>query len=300
MIYTFILFPLVWIPIAIVVIPFILPEFHIPLLAAVILSLTISGTQVLISLYALPLILKSFSNVLFSPFRSTSWQEKLQIIVQNWLLWTVSTCVGYGVILGLLWLVKSLPLGLTIGESNNLFWAALILQWLPQAAQEDLGKSLATFPFTWRSLLAVFLSIISFPLIPLTIHWIGNISPYLGLTISPIIAAVTYAIYQSISEVWRSLLKPLRVTWMVLFPEFPKLESVIEKSSGLVQWLWIALLFIGTLFVGAIPLWLATKIVAGIQISYPIGLVTFLLAIVVGKTAQGAITSLANVGSTAD
>ncbi|NJL91001.1 MAG: hypothetical protein HC916_15310 [Coleofasciculaceae cyanobacterium SM2_1_6] len=100
---------------------------------------------------------------------------------------------------------------------------------------------------------------ISFPLIPLSIACLGNTIPNSGLTITPLLAAVTYAIYQSILAGWRSILDPLTLTWRLLLPGFPKLEDLIENLPKSLQWLSIIVFLAITLPITIIPLWLATK-----------------------------------------
>lgn len=301
LVFAFILFPLAWIPIALATATIVLPGFQISLPAAIFLSLVVPVVQVLIGLPMIPLAVKYVLSFLVSyliPTRTNSWLEKFQAISQSWLLWLLSSCLGYGLILGLLWLAKSFLPGVAVRDQSTLLWAALILQWLPQTAQEEFAKPLKTLPITWRSILAVILGIVSFPLIPLSIAWLGNTIPNSGLTITPLLAAVTYAIYRSIVAGWQSILNPLTLTWRILFPGFPKLEALIENLPESLQWLSIIVFLAITLPITIIPLWLATKIVLGTQIIYPMGLVTFAVASIVSAICQGMVIGLAGAGGT--
>ncbi|MEA5420695.1 hypothetical protein VB712_15790 [Spirulina sp. CCNP1310] len=284
------LFSLPWVVIAFTLATLILPGLQISFPAILLLSLVILAIQTVITAGILPILPKLvLLRVLNLLDTSHGWLAKLQKFGQSWLTWFVTNLIGYGIIWGLLWLAQSFLPGVKISDPLTLFATALIVFYFPQAAQKEFGEPLKTLPVNRRSLLTVLVSIITFPLIPWMIATLGSIIPHSGLMITPLLAAVTYGIFKTMWAVWASILKQIQLSWAGIFPHIPNMKIFLESLPPSLEYPCIVILLIATLAINIVFGWLSTRIVPGISIRYPYGLVTFALAGFVGALLQGII-----------
>lgn len=285
-----VLFSLPWVAMALTIATVILPGLQISLPAILLLTVVILICQTIITAGILPLLPKLvLLQVLDRLNADRGWLAKLQKFLQSWLIWFGTNLIGYGIVLGLLWLAQSFLPGVKISDSLTLFSTALIVFYFPQAAQEEFGKPLKTLPVNGKSFLAVLVSIVTFPLIPWAIATLASLIPQSGLIITPLLAAIAYTIFQTMATVWAAILKQIGLSWASIFPDIPNMKSFLDSLPPLLQWPCILILLSATLALNIFFVWSSTKIVPGILISYPYGLITFGVAAFAGAFLQGII-----------
>lgn len=279
-----------WVAIALILAPLILPGLQVSGFAVIPLSLVIWGIQAIIAARLLPLIPSMLIRAVFERLNpSDRWQDKLKLFVRSWCIWFGSTAIGYGTVWGLLAIASQGLPGVSIADRLTLSLAALLVFYFPQAAQAEFSEPLKTAPLKLRSFLAVPISVLTFPLIPGTIATLSPIIPNSGLSITPVQAAIAYALLQTMRTALASVFTQTQLSLKSFFPNLPHPRAFLDSLPIAQQFPWLILFASITLSVNGFFIWSSLEIVPGIISRYPAGLFTFAIATFIGVVIHGLI-----------
>ena len=195
---------------------------------------------------------------------------------QQWLSTVLSLAFGCGTLAATFWLASKISTDIQIENGIALFQAAVILFFVPRALNHyifQLEESEKKPRSTWLSALVGLVGITTLPIIPFALAWLSHF-PIFGLAkMTPFVATIAWAIFQTFSFLVQALLKLLKLLpSKTMFPNFkiPILDRVPLA-------LFLVAFGLG-IYLGY--LWLAARIVAGFAILHWGGPLTFLAIVV--------------------